>query len=200
MLPLPLLRGPRPLPAPRIHALAVLAAAAFLLGAAPARAVLLTGDLAPASQIVQGGVAAPLVGTLVLDVGAPPPVASNTALALVALTASGAGLSITLDDGLANPGLGVLFPGGTFLIPSLHLSVDGQDLTLSDVAGTFGASAACGGATCLETQLLIDPGAGGLVTVDVVALVPEPCGLVLATLGLSWFAVALYRGRNATCA
>lgn len=159
-------------------------AAAFglLLAYAPsAYALPLVLTLDEAQSLLDQGATAPLSGSLTLDVGSLPPVATNTALNVVALTVSGGGLSIGLDDGLANPGLGVLFPDGSFLIPSLHLDVDGTDLTVTNVTGTFGPDAACGGALCLQTSFDIDPGSGGIVGVTVVAAVPEPATALLAT-------------------
>jgi len=167
-----------------------------------ARAVALDGFLATGSALEQGSSSVALVGTIRLELGALPPLVANTSFDVAAVDAetpaldpSIEGLSITLDDALANPGLGVLFTDGTFLIPSLHLSVDGSDLTVSNVAGTFGASAACGGALCLETSFAVDPGSGGLVNVRVVAHVPEPGTALLAlATACSGFAVAR-RGR-----
>lgn len=183
------------LPSPRSRLLlSALAIAGLSAAAGPARAIALVGDLAPGSSISQASSSAPLTGSVGLEVGALPPLAANTTLDVVSLVAFAAGLSITLDDGLANPGLGVLFTDGTFLIPSLHLSVDGIDLTASDVAGTFGPSAACGGGLCLETSFEIDPGSGGVVTVDVAALVPEP-GVPLLGLGVIFAGAAVRRVR-----
>jgi len=178
----------RVLARPLVRAAQVGGLALVLAAASPAGALVLAGDLVSGSRLTQGGSSTPLTGPVTLDVGALPPLAANVTLDVVSLDAETPSLdpsiepvSITLDGGLANPGLGVWFPDGTFLIPSLHLSVDGVDLTVTDVAGTFGASTACGGALCLETSFDVDPGSGGLVTVDVVAaFVPEPGASVLA--------------------
>ena len=94
-----------------------------------------------------------------------------------------------LDDALTNPGLGVLFPDGTFLIPSLHLEVNGTDLTVSEVVGTLGPSAPCAFAACfaLATAFAVEPDAGPLFHVTVVAgaAVPEPAPAALAGLALA---------------
>ncbi len=165
-----------------------LLAAVLLVGgvAGPARALTLGLGIDPAQSSLTPQVGAPasLSGTLSLELGALPPLGANTTFDVVALAASGGGLSIGLDDDLASPGLGVLFTDGTFLIPSLHLEVDGLDLTVTNVAGTFGPAAACGGALCLETGFDVDPGGPeGVITIEVVAAVPEP--RMLALLGLA---------------
>ena len=172
----------------------VLGLTAFLIvgPAVLAQAVTLPFELDPAqSSLTQDASSSPLAGTLTLEVGQLPPVVANTALNVVALAVSTDGLSISLDGSLANPGLGVLFPNGTFLIPSLHLSVDGSDLTVSDVVGTFGNSAACGGVLCFETGFDVDPVSGGIVSIAVVAAVPEPGPLPLV---LSLMAGVLFLG------
>lgn len=132
------------------------------------------------------GSPAPLSGTGRVELGGLPPLAANTTFDLVELAASGAGLFITLDPDLSNPGLGVLRPDGSFLIPNLFLRLDDGvlafDQTILDVEGTFGASAACSGATCLETSFQIDSlGPRGLIDVRIVALAvaPEPSLLLL---------------------
>ena len=67
---------------------------------------------------------------------------------MTGLAVTGGGLSVAIDERLANPGLGLLRSDGTFLIPALFVVVEGLGdslaLTLIDIAGTFGPSAACG--------------------------------------------------------
>jgi hypothetical protein len=152
-------------------------------------------DAAQSQIQFQGQAAEPLSGALgvALD-GAGPPVAARTGLSVTALSVSGAGLDIALDLAQANPGLGYLDPDGAFAIPLLFLQLDDgaatADLTLLDVTGTFGPSAACGGRLCLESTLVVDTGAlGGLATVDLIA-VPEPSAWALGlTTCLGWAAL-----------
>jgi len=168
-----------------------------LLHAAPAAGLTFVGNLAPGSQLTQSSASSPLSGAVTLELGELVPPATGTPFDVVGLAAAGAGLSISLDGRLANPGLGVLASDGTFRIPSLHLSVDGSDLTVSDVAGTFVASAACGGLWCLETSFDVDPGVGGIVRIDVAAAVPEPSpfGLLAGAVAAACGSGAARRGR-----
>lgn len=165
-------------------------ALAALLAGADARALGFDLTLDPALSELDpaNGSPAPLSGTGRVELSSPPPLAANTTFDLVDVAVSGGGLSITLDPDLSNPGLGVLRPDTSFLIPNLFLRVDdGQvafDQTIVDVEGTFGPSAACAGATCFETRFQIDSlGSAGLIDVRVVALaLPEPSLLLLLAL------------------
>jgi hypothetical protein len=170
----------------RIACLAL--ALAALLAASEARAVTFDLFLDPAfSQLdPANGPPAPLSGTGQVDLGSLPPLGANTTFDLVALAVVGGGLSITLDPDLTTPGLGVLRPDGSFLIPNLFLRLDdGQmafDQTIVDVQGTF---VPCGGAACLETSFQVDSlGPAGLIDVSVVAIgeVPEPSPWLLLPL------------------
>lgn len=164
-----------------------LALAALLIGS-EARAVSFDLILDPAfSQLdPANGPPAPLSGTLRVDLGSLPPLVGNTTFDLVDVAVSGGGFTITLDPDLSAPGLGVLRPDGSFLIPNLFLRLyDGLmafDQTLTDVQGTFGP---CGGPFCLETRFQVDSlGPAGLIDVRVRALaeVPEPSLLLLLSL------------------
>lgn len=183
---LPLLRLAAPL-------LSLAVCLSVAVGEARAVPLVLSLDAAQ-SGISQGGGSAALAGTIVLELGALPPVGANTALAVTGLAVTGGGLSIGLDPGLANPGLGVLFPDGSFLIPSLHLSVSGDDLTVSNVTGTLAPDAACGGALCFLSGFAVDPGPGGIISVNVVAAVPEPARMAL--LGFLAIAIGALRRRG----
>ena len=166
---------------------------ALVAGAAPARAVSLLFSIDPTqSSVSQGDTSVPLSGFISLELGELPPPAATTALDVVGLTAIAGGLGglfIGLDDTLANPGLGVLLTDGTFLIPSLHLEVDGSDLTVSELTGTLGASVPCAFSLCFElgTAFDLEPPSGPTIHVTVVAgaAVPEPAPAVLASLALA---------------
>ncbi len=180
-LPLP----PNSWPRPTVLAAALALGLAF---AAPAAAVPLFLEVDDAQSTIGGS---PLSGTITLELGALPPVGSNTALDVVALALTGGGFSIGLDGSLANPGLGVLFPDGSFLIPALHLSVDGADLTVTNVAGSLAPDAACAGELCLLADLTVDPPTGGMIGVSIVAAVPEPGRLAVFLMsGLAWAAAS----------
>jgi len=148
------------------------------------------------SRLESGGApAAPLSGRLRLDLGALPPLLDPAPLAVEELELLGEGLRVTLNPDLASPGLGVLRPDGTFLVPALFVRVDlGSgpiDQTLVDVEGTLRAGASCAplGSPCLETSLAVDTlGPEGVVDVEVVAAVPEPrlAWMLLPALVLGW--------------
>jgi hypothetical protein len=114
---------------------------------------------------------------------------ASTSFDVIALSASASGgATIELDPAIANPGLGVLAPDGTFLIPTLFLRLaDGSplDVAIPDVTGTvvFGP----GGATISDFTSLFEIDAGppaGLVTVQV-SSVPEPALTALLALALA---------------
>lgn len=159
----------------------VLAIAGALAAAAPARAVPFSLALAPPSAI--GGV--PLAGSLALDV-ASIPVAAPAVLRLTDVSASGGGAAIALDESVLSPGLGVVQPDGSFLIPTLFLRVDHGsgpfDLAIPNVTGTlvFGTS---GGVVGLASSFDIDTGSG--IVTAVVAAVPEPGTALLLASGLA---------------
>ena len=159
-----------------------------LCGVAPARAVLI---IDPDQSSLTPTVGAPqsLSGSLSAQLGALPPLSSNTTFDLTGLDvlASG-GLAIGLDPGLANPGAGVLAPSGNFLIPNLFLRLDDGvsvfDLTVPNVLGSFGALPGCPAEFCLTTAFDIDTGGAlGVVSVELFAT-PEPAPLALVALGL----------------
>ncbi len=161
---------------------------AALLAAPDARAVGFDLTLDPALSELDpaDGSPAPLSGTLRVDLGSLPPLVGNTTFDLVDVAVTGGGFSITLDPDLSAPGLGVLRPDGSFLIPNLFLRLDDGlmefDQTLSDVQGAF---VPCGGVTCLETSFQVDSlGPAGLIDVRVVAIgeVPEPSPWLLLPL------------------
>jgi len=179
-------------------------AAALLLSATPAAAVPVglvldegQSGLAPAP-----GPGAALSGTLALELGSLPPLASSTPFDVVGLDVSGGGLEVALDGNVPGPGLGLLRPDGSFEIPSLFLTVTSGGLptalTVLDVTGTFGASGACGGVLCLETSFDVDTlGPEGVVGVVLVAAVPEPASAALLSLGVGLLAAARRARRSA---
>jgi len=176
----------------------------LLLGAllgvvpSPAQAIGLVTALDPTqSSITSGAGSAALSGSLGLEVGQLPVVGSSTSFDVGQIAVQGGGLNVSLDPSLANPGLGLLRADGTFLIPSLFLSVEGLDgfssavaLTVLGVEGTFGLSGACdAGLLCLETSFQIDTlGPEGILDVAIVAQVPEPTTGLLLLLGLGGLA------------
>ncbi len=174
----------------------LLTAAWLLIPAGSALAAPVTVFLDPAQSSV-GGEA--LSGDIDLAIG-DGPASENRSFDVTGLSAMGGGLSVGLDGSLANPGLGLLRADGTFLIPALFVVVDGLGdalpLTLIDVAGTFGPSAACGASpACLETAFQIDTGsAQGVVDVSIVAAIPEPSTGLLVALGLATFGLVRREG------
>ena len=153
---------------------------AFPAAAAPIRVV-----LDPSLSSLQGEA---LSGWIDLDLG-DGPTSGNRSFDIAGLDVEGGGLRITLDDGLANPGLGLVRADGSFLFPAIFVEVAGlaspQDLTLRNVEGSFGPSAACGGVDCFETAFEIDTGgAEGVLAVSITAAVPEPQTGLLLSLGL----------------
>jgi hypothetical protein len=190
---------------PRLTPALVLAA--LLAGPAPARAVSLLFSIDPAqSSVSQGGTSYALSGLVSLELGALPPVGANTPMAVIGLVASfgslldGTFTPIGLDETLANPGLGVLFPDGSFLIPSLHLEVNGASLTVNEVTGTLGPDTPCSYSLCFElaTGFDLEPSSGGTIHVSVVAgaVVPEPATALLAALALAASPLAATRLRR----
>ena len=173
---------------------ALLLAAALLAPAPAARAVsIVTLPIAPAGSTLVPQVGAPqtLGGSITFRIGTLPLGGSNTPFDVIALSATASGgATIGLDPAIANPGLGVLTPGGSFLIPTLFLRLDDGsplDVAIPDVTGTvtFGP----GGATiaAFSAGFEVDAGApAGIVAVQV-SSVPEPAVLALVALGLAAF-------------
>jgi hypothetical protein len=167
-------------------------ACAWVLGlvlawAAPVRAALLI-DPSLSSLTPAAGPAQPLSGALRVQLGALPPLASNTSFDVTGLAAQAGSLEIGLDPALAFPGAGVLAPSGAFLVPTLFLRVvDGSasfDLAIPNVQGSFGALPGCPARNCLATAFDLDTGgAQGVVHVELYAT-PEPGTLALLALGL----------------
>jgi len=167
----------------------------LVCGAVPAHATLLVIDPAQSALTPTAGAPQSLSGVIVIELGAEPPLASNTTFDVTALSASASGgLGIGLQPGLANPGAGVLSPTGAFLIPNLFLRlVDGAnlfDLTVPNVLGSYGAIPGCLAGTCLQTSFDINTGGPlGVVHVNVFA-VPEPATAALVALGMVALAAA----------
>lgn len=167
----------------------VLASALIALAAPDAEATLITLSVDPALSSLTPEIGAPqaLAGTIVVDVGSLPLGGANTSFDVVglALTASG-GATIGLDDGIANPGLGVLSPAGSFLVPTLFVRItdgDVTDLPIPDVTGSVvfgsGGTSIRGLTTAFEIQTT-----SGIVSLQLVA-VPEPTTAALLTAGLA---------------
>jgi hypothetical protein len=171
-------------------------------GVAPAHAALVI-DPALSSLTPTAGAPQSLSGVLSIELGAVPPLTSNTTFDLTALAAvASGGLAIGLDPTLANPGAGVLSPSGTFLIPNLFLRlVDGSsvfDLTVPNVLGSYGALPGCPAVACLQASFDVDTGGPlGVVSVEVFA-VPEPATSALVALGLCALAAARRRAQGGT--
>jgi hypothetical protein len=168
----------------------------LVCGAVPAHATLLVIDPAQSALTPTAGAPQSLSGVSVLELGAEPPLSSNTTFDVTALSASASGgLSIGLQPSLANPGAGVLSPTGAFLIPNLFLRlVDGAnlfDLTVPNVLGSYGAIPGCLAGTCLQTSFDVDTGGPlGVVNVHVFAAGPEPATAALVALGVIALAAA----------
>jgi len=161
-----------------------------LLLAGPAAAVSF-GPLAavpPSAIVPDAGPGESLSGSITLDV-ASIPVAAPTLFHLsdVSVLASG-GASFELDPSVLSPGLGVVQASGAFLIPTLFLRiVDGAtnfDLAVPNVAGTllFGAG---GEVVGLKSSFQVDSLTDGVLTVNLVAAVPEPGTALLIAFGVA---------------
>ena len=144
--------------------------------------LVLTGD----SELVPTvGAPEPLLGTLRVEI-ADPSAALPTGLSLLDLDVGAGALTARLDDEIVSPGLGVRFPDGGFVIPTLFLVVDAGSgpvaLAIPDVEGT--AQIDEQSELLLEATFAIDADdPAGVVTVRVVA-VPEPPGGPLAGVAL----------------
>jgi len=184
---------------PLLRSLLALALVATFAGpAAAASIVTLALDPTQSSLVPASGPAETLSGTLVLRVGALPLGGSNTTFDVIglAVTASG-GATIGLDPDVLDPGLGVLRPDGAWLVPTLFVRItqgSSVDLAIPDLTGSveFGPGAAS--ITRLVTSFGIDTGAGGIITVNVVA-VPEPGTLLLAATAVTTLALYARRAR-----
>jgi hypothetical protein len=150
------------------------------------------GVVPPSAIVPDAGPGEALTGSISLDV-ATIPVAAPTLFHLtdVSVLASG-GASFALDPTVLSPGLGVVQASGAFLIPTLFLRVtDGAtnfDLAVPNVAGTltFGAG---GDVVGLASSFQVDSLTDGILTVNLVAAVPEPGTVVLIALGLGALAL-----------
>ena len=184
---------------PLLRSLLALALVATFAGpAAAASIVTLALDPTQSSLVPASEPAETLSGTLVLRVGALPLGGSNTTFDVIglAVTASG-GATIGLDPDVLDPGLGVLRPDGAWLVPTLFVRItqgSSVDLAIPDLTGSveFGPGAAS--ITRLVTSFGIDTGAGGIITVNVVA-VPEPGTLLLAATAVTTLALYARRAR-----
>lgn len=175
-------------------------AAAILLEAGSAGATTIVSLAVDPTQSVVApavGAAESVSGTITLRIGSLPTLA-NTAFDVIglSLTTSG-GNTISLDPNIANPGLGVLTPGGGFLIPSLFVRlVQGStalDFSIPDVTGSvaFGPGGASIALASTSFALAVS-GPSGDVTVMLRA-VPEPSVALLAAGGLALLACAARR-------
>ena len=174
------------------RAAAALIGAALLLGAGDALAVLLDVDSSQSALAPASGPASPISGSLRVAIGQLPP-SSNTPFDVTELALDSGPYTITLQP-IAAPGLGVLSPSGSFLIPTLFVSLDDGastvDFAIPDITGLFlAAGPGCGYDFCLETSFEIDTGAGGLLAVSLYAI-PEPGTALLVGAGLAGLAAA----------
>jgi hypothetical protein len=151
--------------------------------------------VAPSAIVPQAGPGEALTGSITLDVTSVPVVAPTLfRLTDVSVLASG-GASFALDPAIASPALGVVQASGAFQIPTLFLRVtDGAtsfDLAVPNVGGTllFGAG---GDVVGLMSTFQVDSITGGILTVNLVAAVPEPGTALLIAFGLG--ALALKKG------
>jgi hypothetical protein len=165
-------------------------------GAAPARAVTsfqLALDPAQSVATPEAGSPQALSGFVRIDLDALPLSApARFQIGRVAVGAAGQPRSIHLDGDLPSAGLGVLQPDGSFLVPTLFLTLttDGppQDLAIPNVAGTLELDASGLSVTRLESSLQTDSlGVPGVVSVSIVAT-PEPgAGALAAIAALTLF-------------
>jgi len=145
--------------------------------------------VAPSAIVPDVGPTETLSGSITLSV-ASVPVLSPTLFSLtnVSVLASG-GASFALDPSVLSPALGVVQATGNFLIPTLFLHiVDGAlnfDLAVPNVAGMlfFGAGGSVVGiASSFEIDSLSP---AGILTVNLLAGVPEPGTALLLALGIA---------------
>ena len=142
--------------------------------------------LTGASELVPTvGVPEPLSGTLRIEIDDPSAVVP-TSIRVLDLDVTGGGLMAMLDETVLSPGIGVLFPDASFLVPTLFLVLDAGAgafaLAIPDVEGT--AQLDEQSELLLETSFAIDADdPAGVVSVNIVA-VPEPSGGLLACCAL----------------
>jgi len=142
----------------------------------------------PSAIVPPAGTGEALTGSITLDVASIPVVAPTLfRLTDVSVLASG-GASFALDSAIASPALGVVQASGAFQIPTLFLRVaDGAtsfDLAVPNVEGTllFGSG---GDVVGLTSSFEVDSLTGGILTVNLVAAVPEPGTALLIAFGLA---------------
>ena len=176
----------------RRRGLAALIGAALLLAAGDALAVNLDVDPSQSALAPAVGPASPISGQLSLAIGQYPN-AANTTFDVTALDLVSGPYTITLQP-VGAPGLGVLAPSGSFLIPTLFVRLDdgasSVDFAIPDISGLFrAAGAGCAYDFCLDTSFEIDTGAGGLLAVTLHAI-PEPGTALLVGVGLGGLSAA----------
>ncbi|MCX5740790.1 MAG: PEP-CTERM sorting domain-containing protein [Proteobacteria bacterium] len=145
--------------------------------------------VAPSAIVPDVGPTEMLSGSITLSV-ASVPVLSPTLFSLTNVSVLGSGgASFALDPSVLSPALGVVQATGNFLIPTLFLHiVDGAlnfDLAVPNVAGKlfFGAGGSVVGiASSFEIDSLSP---AGILTVNLLAGVPEPGTALLLTLGIA---------------
>lgn len=145
--------------------------------------------VAPSAIVPDVGPTETLSGSITLSV-ASVPVSSPTLFSLTNVSVLGSGgASFALDPSVLSPALGVVQATGNFLIPTLFLHiVDGAsnfDLAVPNVAGMlfFGAGGSVVGiASSFEIDSLSP---AGILTVNLLAGVPEPGTALLLALGIA---------------
>jgi hypothetical protein len=146
----------------------------------------------PSAIVPETGPGEALTGTIEIDV-ASVPVAAPTLLRITDVTvqASG-GASFTLDPSVLSPALGVVRANGSFLIPTLFLRVDDGstpvDLAVPDVEGTLVFDAE-GDVIGLASDFQVESPTAGILSVELVAGVPEPDQALLIAGALTALAI-----------
>jgi hypothetical protein len=160
-------------------------------------------DPALSSIAAGSGAVESLVGSLGIALGRVPVTATTTLDVTSLVATSSGGLAVSLDPASPSPGAGVVNPAGSFLVPTLFLRVQDAlgsfDLAVSDVTGSVVFDATGTAVERLSTTFQIDSGGpAGLLTVTVVAALPEPGGLAPGAAGLA-LALALRRRGARAC-